>query len=261
MSSPSSFKMDHPSPVPGHTRRRHILLYLFIIWSSSVPAILFEYYIYYQYLYVRLGASWFWGKVLFWVLLPFDILFVLYLTFFSALVVARFFLLFVHRPREGVFDRDPKDRDFRAWGLRNLIRKWPLWLLSSMPFPWLRGRFVLKHLGSKVKVGKHCSLVDGFVTPELVEIGDGVVLGQSAVVTSYHFEDQYFIVRKVVVGDCAIIGARVTILPGTKIGEHATVSAESYTIYHQEVEPRAVYRGKPAKRIGFLPAETTKTRS
>lgn len=227
---------------------------MFIIWVSTLPAFFFEYYAYWQGLYVNLGSAFPWARALFWILFPFDALFVFYLTVLAAIAVSRFFLFWVnlfHRPREGVFTRDPPSKDFKYWGLRNIVRKWPFFLLASTPFPWLRGRFVLRAFG--VKVGKRCSLLDGFVTPEFVELGDGVVLGQSAVITSHAFEGDKLIIRKVKVGSNVIVGSRVTILPGTVVGDGVTISGESWTMYHQRLEPRGVYRGKPAKRLGAVP--------
>ena len=57
--------------------------------------------------------------------------------------------------------------------------------------------------------------------------------------------DKTFVLKDVVVGEAAWIGARVTILPGTRIGEGAIVQAGS--VVHGEIPPCAIVGGNPAK--------------
>lgn len=250
--------MDAPTPVPGFIRRKFMPLYVAIMWISVLPALFFEYYVYWQYLVETLAAAWPGWILVFWVLMPFNLLFAFYLTILVAAVLARLLvgvLNLIHAPREGVFAKSPADKDYYFWGLRNLVRKWPFFLLGSLPFPWLKGRFILRLLGVRVQVGHKCSLMDGLITPEFVEIGDHVVVGQSAVIMSHMLEGDKFIVRKVTLETGAIVGAGVTVLPGTTVGKHATVAAESWTLYHARLDDYGVYQGKPAKQVGAVPAE------
>lgn len=57
--------------------------------------------------------------------------------------------------------------------------------------------------------------------------------------------DQTLVYKDVIVGDAAWIGMRVTILPGTKIGEGAIIQAGS--VVHGEIPPCAIAGGNPAK--------------
>lgn len=57
--------------------------------------------------------------------------------------------------------------------------------------------------------------------------------------------DGSYVLKDVVIGESAWIGARVTMLPGTKIGEGAIVQAGA--VVHGEIPPCAIAGGNPAK--------------
>ena len=65
--------------------------------------------------------------------------------------------------------------------------------------------------------------------------------------------DKRYIEKKVVVGEYVWIGARVTILPGVKIGEGAVIAAGS--VVTKDVPPCAVVGGNPAKVIKYRDKE------
>ena len=87
----------------------------------------------------------------------------------------------------------------------------------------------------------------------VVTIGDYVQFGPETLVLSqnHNYEgtlipyDWTFVGRDVEIGDCVWIGARVTILPGTKIGEGAIIQAGA--VVHGEIPPCAIAGGNPAK--------------
>ena len=54
-----------------------------------------------------------------------------------------------------------------------------------------------------------------------------------------------YIYKDIEIGDCVWIGSRVTILPGTKIGEGAIIQAGA--VVHGEIPPLAIAGGNPAK--------------
>jgi len=53
------------------------------------------------------------------------------------------------------------------------------------------------------------------------------------------------VARDVEIGDCVWLGARVTVLPGAKIGEGAIIQAGA--VVHGEIPPCAIAGGNPAK--------------
>lgn len=57
--------------------------------------------------------------------------------------------------------------------------------------------------------------------------------------------DRTYISKNVEIGDFVWLGSRVTLLPGTKIGEGAIIQAGS--VVHGEIPPYAIAGGNPAK--------------
>lgn len=66
------------------------------------------------------------------------------------------------------------------------------------------------------------------------------------------YDDKY-IVKDVEIGDCVWLGSRVTILPGTKIGEGAIIQAGS--VVHGEIPRCSIAGGNPAKVFKYRDIE------
>lgn len=83
--------------------------------------------------------------------------------------------------------------------------------------------------------------------------GDYIHCGQEILVLTqnHNYEDEflpygYGIIKKdVTIGNCVWIGSRVTLLPGTKIGEGAIIQGGA--VVHGEIPPLAIAGGNPAK--------------
>jgi serine acetyltransferase len=151
----------------------------------------------------------------------------------------------LHEPREGEFIRSIKDKDYFFWNLRNTVKKWPLYIAATNPFPWLKNRFVLRFFG--VKIGKHCICDNCWISSEFVEIGNNVIIGMNSTLISFGIEQEKFIIKKISVGNNAVIGAKCVLLPGTTIQNFAKLSAHSYTSYESLLEEGKIYMGHPAK--------------
>ncbi|HMF30025.1 MAG TPA: hypothetical protein VKK79_01320 [Candidatus Lokiarchaeia archaeon] len=253
MSAPTSLRMGPPSPTDTWVRRRFMWLYILIIWASLLPPIIAEVY-YYNYFgqmppivvevlfYNHIGIS-IWSLLL----LPWNILGIYYLTVIWSTYMAKFFLWWdrrFHMPREGVFQRTPADKDYQHFHLRNLIRKFPAWLLYSTPFPWLKDGWLYRRFGAHI--GKDCAIHDAILSPEFVEIGNNVILGLGSVVQSYWYEQDRFIIGRVVIRNNAIIGAHTALMPFTVIGEDAVVASEAFVLPQSEVPAGTFVAGKPA---------------
>lgn len=86
-----------------------------------------------------------------------------------------------------------------------------------------------------------------------VTIGNNVVIATDAVILTgnHNYEgdeipyDDGYNPRPVIIEDFVWIGVRVTILPGTKIGEGAIIQAGS--VVHGEIPPYSIAGGNPAK--------------
>ena len=62
-----------------------------------------------------------------------------------------------------------------------------------------------------------------------------------------------FVLKDVEIGEAAWIGARVTILPGTRIGEGAIIQAGA--VVHGDIPPCAIAGGNPAKVFAWRDKE------
>ncbi len=192
-----------------------------------------------------------WASIVAWLLFPLDLLAAFYLYVLSSLIVARFFLLLetaVCKPKEGIFPRDMKNRDYRHWNTRRLLKKFPCWLLQLVPFPWLRGSFIYNQLGTRVS-GTAQGLFSAWIDVEFVTIDDGVLIGRNAAITSHYFTPEYLIVKAVHVEKDAIIGEKARIPPGVTIGERATVLARSVLRLDEHVPAGACVGGNPAAAV------------
>ena len=98
------------------------------------------------------------------------------------------------------------------------------------------------------KVGKNAQINSKFCADmSLLEIGDEAVIGGHATVICHSFERHRLILKKVKIGNKAIIGLNSVILPGCDIGEGALIAAGAVLSRNTRVEPREVYCGVPAE--------------
>ncbi|MFW9945975.1 MAG: acyltransferase [Candidatus Odinarchaeota archaeon] len=241
MFQPASLKGDSPTPIDEKIRNKYLIFYILIILASLFPCSIFEY-CYFVYI---------WGNrlfIIFFLLLPFNFLILIYLLQFSAILFSSLFLKLVnllHYPKEGLFKRDIKDKDYLYWNIRNFIKKWPLYITATNPFPWFRNRFTLRFFG--VKIGKKVICDNSWISSEFVSIGKNVIIGMNSTIITFGIEQDYFILKKIVVEDDVLIGAKCVLLPGTLIKKNAKLSAHSYTNYDDVLEENLIYSGHPAK--------------
>lgn len=67
------------------------------------------------------------------------------------------------------------------------------------------------------------------------------------------YSPEDYIYKDIEIGECVWVGSRVTILPGTKIGEGAIIQAGS--VVHGEIPPCAIVGGNPAKVFKYRDKE------
>jgi len=223
-------------------KKKYMILYIFLIWITLLPAIL-EIWWYWQLL-------WYEPRPLhFYVFLPLVLLIIYVSTVFAATIFTKIVLVIVnvfHKPREGTFLRDPSDKDYRYWSLRNTLKKWPTWLAHKFPFPFL-DNICFKILGVKTKFSN--SLFEGWVDTEFIEFGRNVVIGQGAICQSSVIVGNLLIIRKTVIEENVRVGTHVIIMPGTHIGKNCILNTWSSTIVGQELEEGWIYNGSPAKKF------------
>ena len=241
MFQPVSLKGDSPSPIDERIRGKYLILYIGIIILSLIPFSIFEY----SYVIYLWSKTDYW---LFFILLPFNALTAIYIIQFSAILISVLILKIVnilHVPKEGNFKRSLKDRDYFFWNIRNIVKKWPLYLTASNPFPWFKNRFTLRFFG--VKIGKKSICDNSWISSEFVSIGANVIIGMNSTILSFGIEQDNFILRKIRVESGALIGAKCVLLPGTAMEQNSKLSAHSYTSYNQVLKENLIYLGHPAK--------------
>ncbi|MCP4763521.1 MAG: hypothetical protein GY870_17240, partial [archaeon] len=225
MFQPASLKGDSPTPIDEQIRKKYFFIYVIIIALSFVPCSLFEY----TYYIILFNGSTTW---IFFLFLPLNALFLIYLLQFSALFISFLLLTLIkllHPPKEGIFTRDIRDKDYFYWNIRNLVKKWALFVVASNPFPWAKNRFSLRWFG--VKIGKKCMCDDCWISSEFVSIGKNCIIGFGSTLLSFGIEKDKLILKKIVVEDNVILGAKSILMPGTIVKEKAKLSAHSYTNY------------------------------
>ena len=150
---PASYKVG-PTTTNTLSANRYLIIYIFIIWFSFIPdffLILF--------LISIMNFDWILFLTFPIILIVLYMLFILSALFFSWLIL-KFVNLF-HYPKEGVFPKTMKNKDYRAWIKRAVIRKFPIWLCHNFPFPWV-DVLAFKVFGCWYHVGDqyvHCFLI------------------------------------------------------------------------------------------------------
>lgn len=126
-----------------------------------------------------------------------------------------------------------------------MIKKWPLFVTATHPFPWLKNRFTLRFFG--VKIGKNCICDNGWISSEFIRIGDNVIIGMGSTILSFGIEQNKFILKKIIIESNVTIGAKCVLLPGSKIEKNVKLNALSYTSPDAHLLKNKIYKGKPAK--------------
>lgn len=241
MFQPASLKGISPVPIDEKIRRKFLPFYFIIIIFSIIPTVFFEFY-YFEFMWNTEQIFFF------FLLLPFNLFIAVYILQISALFISKLVLVFcnlIHRPKEGVFERNIEDKDYFYWNIRNMIKKWALYVTASNPFPWLKNRFTLRVFG--VKIGKNCICDNAWISSEFVKIGNNVLIGMGSTIISFGMAQDKFFLKRITIEDKVGIGAKCVILPGAHLKKNAKVSAHSYVDFEQTLLENCTYNGHPAE--------------
>lgn len=123
-----------------------------------------------------------------------------------------------------------------------------IWLLKYVPSVRLKN-VVLRAVGAEV--GARTALAIGatpdFLWPDRLVFGEDVIVGYDATILCHEFLQDEYRIGEVRVGDRATIGTGATVLPGVRIGEDATVAANS--LVTRDVPPDTTVAGVPAEPL------------
>ncbi len=217
------------------------IIYGLIIWLALVPCF---------FLSAKL-ISLFENSLFFLAIILPGFLFLIYFLFFISVTLWSALILrivnLIHVPKEGIFPRDPKNKDFKFWSLRAVIKKFPIWMCHNIgPFPWT-DILAMKMFGNQVTYKS--PVYDAWVDSEFIDIGRGTTVGQGVVIMTSMITTDFLIIRRVKIGKNAVIGAHSVISPGTTLGDNTILGALSATDIDQQLEGNYVYMGTPAKQI------------
>lgn len=109
-------------------------------------------------------------------------------------------------------------------------------------------RALLRLVG--VKIGKDVSVAPSTIDPifpELIEIGDNVMIGWNAMILTHEIKGNEFRKGRVIIGKNTTIGAGCLILAGVKIGKNVTIEADS--LVNKDVKDNDVVGDVPIKEI------------
>jgi len=167
------------------------------------------------------------------------------------------FRAIIPRPRQGHYPVDPDGgipRVVQVLMLNILLvkaRHDPPWgktfssMLTSVPplgplFRWFFGPRT-----SSVMATASVSCVD----PHFVEAGKNVEFGYGCIITAHHFDNRGMYIRKVTIGDHAVIGDEAALMTGVEVGHHAVVEARSLVRPDTKIGPYEYWAGMPARKI------------
>jgi len=243
MSTPSSLTAG-PFTSLVLVKKRYLIFYIYLIWIS-----LFS---------IQLEFWWYWNLLYDWKFIHFItflplLIFIMYLSMvFVSLLNAKLLIIIVnliHKPKEGIFSRiiDQKiSKEYRYWCIRNIIKRWPIWLSHKFPLPFL-DNICFKLFGVRTKYSN--SLFESWVDTDFIEFGKEVVLGQGSIIQSTVIIGNLLIIRKTIIEDNVKIGAHSVVMPGTIIRKNAILAASSLTTIGQELKEGWIYLGVPAKKF------------
>jgi hypothetical protein len=148
-------------------------------------------------------------------------------------------------PQQGVFERDlddsesPEGKMMKFYHKRGFIIKFPVWLTSKSPFPWLVNR-ALRRI-SHNKVGKNVIFCDSYVGLEFTNLEDNVFIYPSSGLSSHAVNT---IFGKITMMELKL-GKNTTLYPGIIVGPNA-ITTDNNVIYPNTVLHKN-WRGKTGK--------------
>lgn len=177
-------------------------------------------------------------------LFSFFMIFNIYLLVISFTIIPGIIIMFLKKPKEGVYDFSLNDVNFFRFSMFNLIYRLPLMLIGIFRLPPLRNIYY-KFAGLKIGKGSHVSGAEIIFDPYLIEIGKNSFIGGEVKITAHTIEDK-FVVKRVRIGDDCLIGFNSFIMPGANIEDGVMVGSRSLIVKNQVLKKWNVYAGSPA---------------
>ena len=103
-------------------------------------------------------------------------------------------------------------------------------------------------MGMKIGRGVHINSTH-ISDPAMIELGDKVTIGGSAVIAAHYAQAGYLIIARVRIGRGATIGLRATIMGDVVIGDGARVLPNSVVLPKTRIAAGETWGGVPAVRL------------
>ena len=159
-------------------------------------------------------------------------------------------------PQQGIFERvledvkSPTGRMIKYYHKRGFIIKFPMWLASKSPFPWLLNR-VLRRIGHN-KIGKNVIYCDGYAGLEFTDLGDNTFIYPTSVLSSHAVNSIFGKISILKIN----LGKNTTMYPGSVAGP-GVLSADNNVFFPNTslvknwrgVPERLYYQGSPGRPI------------
>lgn len=100
-----------------------------------------------------------------------------------------------------------------------------------------------------MRIGKNVIIAGYISDPDLVEIHDNSVIGLDALILGHLIEGNKIILKKIVIGEDCLIGARAIVMPGVRIEDNVTVGAGAVIPKDTVLPKGSTWIGVPAKSI------------
>ena len=178
-----------------------------------------------------------------WLLLPLSLYGNIFLFAFSIILFSAGInkvLIILCPLKEGVFDKGSKEWKYTHRRFWNAY--FPIWLARAIPIPW-SDIFAYRLFG--VHIGKNVVAYEGYIDPELVEIGDFTMTSLNICIFSHLIYNEHILIKKVKIGKACVVGPQTIVSPGTIMRDGAILGANSYTWIDQELEGDLIHVGTP----------------
>ena len=163
-------------------------------------------------------------------------------------------LKLIHTPKEGLFKIEKQNADYMFFCLRITVKKFIFWIWNNFCFPWVSD---LAFKMCDIRADFKSTMFDGWSDVEFIEFGNNIMIGQGAQVFSSIIirieNEDFLLIKKVIIGDHVVLGGNCIVSPGTIIGKGTTLGVWTVTHINQILEPDWIYIGNPARK--YKPAQ------
>nr|MDO8083151.1 hypothetical protein [Candidatus Freyarchaeota archaeon] len=148
---------------------------------------------------------------------------------------------------EGAHEIDMRNKNVRNWLINEMLTSAAKSFMGKPPLgqPLFNG-FVFKFLKCKMGPG---ATADRISDTYLTEMGTNSVGGGDSLIVAHITDGNNLYLKKIKIGDGAVIGVSSLLFPGVEVGEGAVIGAYSFVPRDTKIPPNTIWAGVPAKQI------------